>query len=272
MIQTGYVWPNRARLAVMVTAMFEAWPEGQAPPYSPMASAMRTGTPDRQGVSWAEYGGRSGVARLLRIFAGFGVAATFCVNAKAAEDFPDAVRAIVAGGHELAGHGYTQDLFLPYLAPDEEQALIRRCTRILTEIGGVRPTGWASPRMTSTPHTAGFLAADGFTWHGDYSDTDLPYVVATPAGGIVALPHSDFTDNRVLRASPRAFYEVYEDTSTFLHRNEPSALLNLTVHAHFGGRPPMAAMLVEIFEHLATLGDVWYPRHDELAALVLAQT
>jgi hypothetical protein len=31
-------------------------------------------------------------------------------------------------------------------------------------------------------------------------------------------------------------------------------------------------MLVEIFEHLATLGDVWYPRHDELAALVLAQT
>jgi len=265
------MWPGGARLAVMVTVMFEAWPDGEAPPYSPMASAMRPGTPDRQGVSWAEYGGRTGIARLLRILEGAGISATFCVNAKAAEDFPETVQAIVAQGHEVAGHGYTQDLFLPYLTPDDEHALIRRCSEILTRIGGVRPTGWASPRMTSTPHTAGFLATEGFTWHGDYSDTDLPYVVTTPSGVIVALPHSDFTDNRVLRASPRAYFEVYEDTSLFLHRNEPGGLLNLTLHAHFGARPPMAAMLVEILEHLATLGDIWYPRHDELAKLVLSQ-
>ena len=265
------LWPNGARLAVLVTVMFEAWPEGEGPQYSPMASALRPGTPDLQGVSWSQYGGRTGVARFLRIFAGAGIKATFCINAKAAEEFPDAVRAIVAGGHEIAGHGYTQDLFLPYLAPDDERELIRRCTEILTRIGGVRPTGWASPRMTPTAQTAGFLAADGFTWHGDYHDTDLPYVLTTAHGPIVALPHSDFTDNRVLRASPRAFFDVYEDTSLFLHRNEPGGLLNLTLHAHFGARPPMAAMLVEILEHFATLGDVWYPRHDELAATVLSR-
>ena len=51
------------------------------------------------------------------------------------------------------------------------------------------------------------LSALGYLWLGDYHDTDLPYVVETPAGKLVALPHSDFTDNRVLRGSPRDFLD-----------------------------------------------------------------
>jgi peptidoglycan/xylan/chitin deacetylase (PgdA/CDA1 family) len=262
-------WPGNARLAVMLTFMFEAWPDGEAPPYSPMTSPMRAGAPDRQGISWAEYGGRTGVARFLRILAAAWLHATFAINARAAEKFPDAVRAIAAGGHEIAGHGYTQDLVMPYLSAEEERALIRRCRDTLAQIGGVKPVGWASPRMTPSAHTADLLAADGFLWHGDYSDTDLPYVVRTAHGPLVALAHSDFTDNRALRASPRAFYDVYRDTATYLHREEPGGLMNLTMHAHFGGRPPMAAMLVEILAHLRALGEVWFPRHDELAALVM---
>lgn len=267
----GELWPNGARLAVAVTVMFEAWPAGEGPQYSPMASALRPGTADLQGVSWSRYGGRTGVARLLRIFADAGIKATFCINAKAAEDFPDAVRAIVAAGHEIAGHGYTQDLFLPYLAPADEQALIRRCTEILTRIGGVRPTGWASPRMTPTERTAGFLAADGFTWHGDYHDADLPYVVTTANGPIVALPHSDFTDNRVLRGSPRDFFDVYKDTFDFLYQREKPSLLNLTVHAHFGGRPMMSAMLRQLLRYMKGFPEVWFARHDQVARWVLAQ-
>ena len=34
-------WPEGARIAVMVTVMFEAWPEGKGPPYGPMASGLR---------------------------------------------------------------------------------------------------------------------------------------------------------------------------------------------------------------------------------------
>lgn len=261
----AYRWPGNARLAVMLTVMFEAWTEGKAPPYSPMTSPMREGTLDLQGIAWAEYGGRTGVFRFLRVFEEFGVKATFGINARAAEQFPATVEAIAAAGHEIAGHGYTQDGFMPYLARDEERALIRRCTEILTRIGGTRPVGWASPRMTPTPHTAELLAAEGYRWHGDYHDADLPYIVTTPAGSLVALAHSDFTDNRVLRGSPRTFFELYRDTAAFLHRSEPGGLINITMHAHFGGRPPMAAMLVEVLEFLHGLGEVWFARHDELA-------
>ena len=162
-------------------------------------------------------------------------------------------------------------MFLPYMAPDEEQALIRRCARIIADATGAAPVGWASPRMSPSAHTAGFLAADGFLWHGDYNDTDLPYVVDTPHGQVVALMHSDFTDNRVMRGSPRDFLDVHLDTFDFLTGTGQPEIMNLTVHAHVGGRPPLAAMLDRILRHMQAAGGVWFARHDEVARWVLTQ-
>ncbi|MCX7151571.1 MAG: polysaccharide deacetylase family protein, partial [Proteobacteria bacterium] len=116
-------WPDGARIAVMVTVMFEAWPEGKGPPYGPMASGLREGTLDLQSVAWAHYGGRTGIWRLLRILDGFGVKATVAANAVAIERFPEAGKAIAAGGHEIAGHSYAQNMFMPYCSEEEERTL-----------------------------------------------------------------------------------------------------------------------------------------------------
>jgi hypothetical protein len=124
--------------------------------------------------------------------------------------------------------------------------------------------------MTPTPRTAELLAREGYLWHGDYHDTDLPYVVDAGGSRLVALPHSDFTDNRVMRSSPRDFYDAYKDTFDYLYQNEPGSLLNVTVHAHFGARPPLAAMVHAIFKHMRNFSDVWFARHDEMARHVLA--
>ena len=264
-------WPGGAQIAVMVTVMYETWPEGKTPPYSPMASPLREGVIDRQGISWAEYGGRTGIWRLKELFDHAGVKGTICANARAVERYPDSIRALHEAGHEIAGHSYTQNMFLPYMVPDEEQALIRRCTKIIQDATGERPVGWASPRMSPTEHTAGFLAQDGFVWHGDYNDTDLPYVVDTPQGQVVALMHSDFTDNRVMRGSPRDFLDVHIDTFDFLSGTGQPEIMNLTVHAHFGGRPPLAAMVARILQHMQSMPGVWFARHDELARWVLKQ-
>ena len=264
-------WPEVARIAVMVTVMFEAWPEGKGPPYGPMASGLREGTLDLQSIGWAHYGGRTGIWRLLRLLESFGVSATVAANAMAIERFPEAGKAIAQGGHEIAGHSYTQNMFMPYCSEQEERDLIKRCCDSIESISGQRPVGWASPRMTPSPHTARILAEQGFLWHGDYHDTDLPYVVETPAGSLVALPHSDFTDNRVLRGSPRDFHDVYKDTFDFLYQNEPGGLLNLTLHAHFGARPPIAAMLHKLLTYMRGFPGVWFARHDALSRRVLAQ-
>jgi allantoinase len=270
MQELKYAWPGRARIAVMVTVMFESWPEGKGPPYGPMASALRDGTLDLQSISWANYGGRTGIWRLMRLFDAHRVKATICANAKSVERFPEAAKELLRRGHEIAGHSYTQDMFLPYCKPDEERDLIRRCADVIESVTGARIAGWASPRMTPTTHTARFLAEDGYLWHGDYHDTDLPYTVDTGGGKIVALPHSDFTDNRVLRGSPREFFDVYKDTFDFLYETEPGALLNLTLHAHFGARPPLAAMVHNILKYMRGFDGVWFARHDELARHVRA--
>ncbi|HEX7228121.1 MAG TPA: polysaccharide deacetylase family protein [Candidatus Binatia bacterium] len=265
-------WPDNRRMAVMITVMFEVWSDGKAPPYSPMTTALKPGTPDLLGISWSQYGGRTGVWRLMRILDECDVRGTVCLNAKCAEDFPDAVKQLHDRGHEISAHSYTQDLVLPYLSAPEEKDLIQKCTRIIESVVGTRPVGWFSPVAAPTVNTARFLAEEGFLWHGDYNDTDLPYAIDTPAGSLVAIAHSDFTDNRTLRSSPRDFYNVYKDTFDFLYRAESPSLINLTVHTHFGGRPLMAAMLSELLHYMKGFAGVWFARHDEIARWVLEQT
>lgn len=264
-------WPNDEKIAVMITIMFEVWSEGKAPPYSPMTTALKPGTPDLLGISWSQYGGKTGIWRFIKILDETEIKGTVCLNAKGAEDFPEAVKELNRRGHEIAGHSYTQDLVLPYLAPAEEKAVIDRCTRIIEDTVGIRPLGWFSPVAAPTAHTAEFLAQAGYLWHGDYNDTDLPYMFETPKGRLVAIAHSDFTDNRTLRSSPRDFYNVYKDTFDYLYRHERPSLLNLTVHAHFGGRPLMSAMLHELLHYMKSFPEVWFARHDEVARWVLKQ-
>ena len=272
MQQDGQHWANKAKIAVLVTVMFEAWSEGKAPSYSPMTTPLKEGTVDRLGISWAEYGGKTGIWRIMETLDEFGVQATVCVSGRSAELFPEAVRDLRKRGHELAAHSYTQDQILCYLALEEEREVIHKCSRIIEGAAGIRPAGWFSPRATPTQYTAEFLAEEGFLWHGDYNDTDLPYPLKTAKGTIVAIPHSDFTDNRVLRGSPRDFYQVYKDTFDYLYRTESMGMINLTVHAHFGGRPLMSAMLWEVLRYMKGFPNVWFARHDEIARQVLGQT
>ncbi|HWP57702.1 MAG TPA: polysaccharide deacetylase family protein [Candidatus Acidoferrales bacterium] len=262
-------WPDNAKIAVLITVMLESWSEGKAPPYSPMTTALRPGTLDLLGISWSEYGGKTGIWRIARILESFGVKATVCANAKCAELYPDAVRRLADGGHEIAAHSYTQDTILPYLSADEERDIIRRSAGILERATGCRPRGWFSPVAAPTPRTAEFLAEENFLWHGDYNDTDFPYALTTAKGTLVAIPHSDFTDNRVLRASPADFLAVYRTTFDYLYENEPAGMINFTVHAHFGGRPLMSAMIFAALKYFKQFPRVWFARHDEVAEWVL---
>ncbi len=58
-------WPDQKKLAVIVTVMFEVWSEGKAPPYSPMTTSLKPGTADLLGISWSQYGGKTGIWRLF---------------------------------------------------------------------------------------------------------------------------------------------------------------------------------------------------------------
>jgi peptidoglycan/xylan/chitin deacetylase (PgdA/CDA1 family) len=267
--QRGFRWPKNARIAVVMTCLLENWSEGKGPPFSVQTTSLRPGTHDRAAMTWGTYGGRAGVWRLLKILDANQIPSTFVANARALELNPAAAVQIVKSGHEIAGHSYAQDDLLAYLNPEEEKEIIQRCVRIITEISGERPKGWLSPVLASTERTEGILADEGFLWYGDYNHVDLPFVVPVGQKSIVALPHSDFADHRVLRQNPRDWFDVYKDTFDYLYENEPTSYLNITVHCHFGGRPLIATHVDKILKYIRGFADVWIVRHDELAQWVL---
>lgn len=268
--QDGFHWPGGARIAVAVTCLLESWSPGKGPPFSVQTTALKPGVQDRAAMTWGTYGGHAGVWRLLRILDANKVPATFCANARSLELAPAAARQIVRSGHEVAAHSYLQDTILAYLSPEEERAVIRRTKAIIEKVTGQVPVGWLSPVLASSEHTERFIAEEGFLWYGDYNHADLPFAFPIAGRKLVALPHSDFADHRVLRANPRDWYDVYKDSFDYLYHNEPTSFINVTVHCHFGGRPLIAAQIDRILKYIRGFPDVWIVRHDELARWVIA--
>src|SRR5262249_16564721 len=95
MAKRPFAWPNGKRIAVTMTAMLETWSEGKPPPYGVQATPLKPGTIDHGGIAWGSYGGKVGVWRIIELMRRNGMRGTFCVNARCAELFPEAVAPIV---------------------------------------------------------------------------------------------------------------------------------------------------------------------------------
>ena len=105
-----FEWPNRARMAVVVTCLLETWSDGKWPPFSVQTTSLKPGTPDLAAAMWGTYGVRAGVWRLLKILGDNKVPATFAANARALELDPRVAAQLVRSGHEIAAHSYTQEI------------------------------------------------------------------------------------------------------------------------------------------------------------------
>jgi allantoinase len=261
-------WPGGKRVAVVLSVMLETWSEGVAPPYSVQATAVKSGAVDHGGIAWGEYGGKVGVWRIMRMLDRFGVLGTFCPNARAAELYPEAIRQLARSGHGLCGHGVYQDQLLTYLTPDQQREAIRTSLDTLQSVSGRRPDGWTSPVLAWTPLTLDMLIDEKLLWYSDPTYIDVPQILNGKAGSIVGIPASDFSDNRVLRASPRDYLDVYRGTFEHLRRTESASLLHLTLHCHWGGRPLMTAVVEELLDELKRSDDVWFTTNTELAQFV----
>ena len=262
-------WPGGKPIAVLVSILFETWSDGKAPSYFPRTTPLKPGTVDRGAIQWAQYGGNEGLWRILRTLDRHSVPATIFCSGRCGELYPQVIAAAAEGGHDIAGHGYTQDGLFCYMTPAEERAAIRKTLDALERACGIRAQGWATPAYSWTEHTFDLLRAEGVTWYGDALDISLPRRQATAHGDIVAFPWSDFVDNRVLRGTPRSFFDVYRDTFEYLRAHEPLGLIHIGFHSHFGGRPLMTAVFDKLLAFLCAQPDAHFPGHAALARWVL---
>lgn len=152
---------------------------------------------------------------MLALFAEAEVRVTCFFLGWVAERFPELVRAAVAGGHEIASHGYAHRLVYR-MSPQDLLEDIRKAKAIIEDAGGRRVKGYRCPGFSVTRETPWFfekVVEAGHVYdssvfpalrgHGGLEQGQVaPHVIDTPAGALSEFP---ITVARVL-GKPMCFF------------------------------------------------------------------
>jgi polysaccharide deacetylase family protein (PEP-CTERM system associated) len=205
--------------------MYELAPRPQAAPGERIRNAMTCDVEDYFQVSaFAPYIDRASwpsrecrveanMDRILALFERKGVHATFFTLGWIAERYPQVVRRIVAGGHELASHGYGH-----LRASDQTRAEfandIRSSKALLEDIGGQAVLGYRAPSFSIG--RANLWALDELLAAG-YRYSSSIYPIAHDHYGMPEAPRFAFYPN-----GPDGLLEVPITTVQMLKRNLPA--------------------------------------------------
>jgi len=273
MRQTAWEWPGGKRIAVIFNICLEAWSDGKAPGISPMGNPLPAGALDTMAISWAAYGVKRGIYRLLDVLAAQKAKASVMTSAIIAERAPEAVKAVADADHEVLSHSYTMDVIPALLSAEEQKTNIARCTSLLRDASGKPVQGWLSPRGTSGTDLPRLLAEAGYKWYGDVFDSDLPYVQRFGNASIVAIPFStDVNDMPFMKYGnpPKLMLESFEENLTIARAQiDATAIIDVTVHAHIFGHPRGAHYFELIVRQTMNSPDLWVATRLEIADFML---
>src|SRR6185503_13407567 len=104
-------------------------------------------------------GVEEGLPKLLVLLEQLGVQATFFTTGEVAQKYPEAVRAVLAGRHELACHGMTHTSFTS-MTRDQARAEITESAAILRDHSAV--TSFRAPYLRFPDAYLGLLEDEGF--------------------------------------------------------------------------------------------------------------
>lgn len=240
-----------------------------------MASDPRNA--DRPGVlSQARYGPRVGVPLILQTLARHGIKGSFFIPGVNVERYPEMVRSIVDGGHEVAIHGYTHTAPADLNRVQEREEL-ERAHAALTGAGG-QVTGYRSPSWDVSADTLDLLEERGITYASQFMDDLRPY--RHPGRRLIELPvawmlddwpyFTWYADNtaRTIRSTPEVEVIWREELDGI---RELGGSYILTMHPEVSGRPSRIALLDRIIAYARAQPSVWIATCAEIAAHVDAQ-
>lgn len=140
----------------------------------------------------------SNVDRILDMLARHDTHATFFTLGWIAERYPELVRKIVAGGHELASHGYAH-LRATEQSPELFLADIRLAKAVLEDVGGLEVAGYRAPSFSigdSNPWALDCIREAGYRYsssvypvkHDHYGVPDAPRFPYASRDGLTEVP------------------------------------------------------------------------------------
>ena len=159
------------------------------------------------------------VGRILEMLAERDVKATFFTLGWIAERYPQLVRGIVQGGHELASHGYGHERASD-LSPEAFSQDIRRAKALLEDLGGAPVLGYRAPSFSiGVGNLWAFdqLARAGYQYsssiypiqHDHYGMPDSPRFAYRVGSGLLEIPVTTLrVMNRNLPSSGGGYFRL----------------------------------------------------------------
>lgn len=223
------------------------------------------------------YGPKVAVPRQLQILERQDTRATFFIPGFTAECYPDVVRRIADGGHEIAHHGYLHEPMQGTDAATEARYLDRGLDA-LAKAAGIRPTGYRAPWWELNWHSAALLADRGFLYDPSLLDGDPPYRFSVGEGSprdLVEIPvdwalddweqyafHTGVTGSGVIE-SPAKVLEMWTLEAEAHHA--AGSCFVLTNHPFISARPTKAVALEQLMDRVKSLDGMWVTTMAEIA-------
>jgi putative urate catabolism protein len=217
-----------------------------------------------------EYGSRAGFWRLMRLFEERRIPITVFAVAMALERNPDAARAMVEQGHEVASHGWR---WIDYQDVDEatERDHMRRAVASIERLTGARPLGWYTGRTGARTQRL-VVEHGGFLYDADSYADDLPYWVRIGATDHLVVPYTlEANDMRFATAqgfnAGDQFFAYLRDSFDVLYAEGEQApkMMSVGLHCRLAGRPGRFAALRRFLDHVQAHDKVWICRRVDIA-------
>jgi peptidoglycan/xylan/chitin deacetylase (PgdA/CDA1 family) len=258
-------WPGGAEMAVALT--FDV--DGEAPWLGESPENERRLTLLSQG----RFGPGRGLGRILDLLAELDIPATFYVPGHTADQHPEAVAAILAGGHEVGHHGYLHRS-TDGLDADGQRAELEAGLAALGR-HGVHPAGYRSPGWELTPETLALLTELEFSYDSSMMADDQPYWETSGAHPLLELPgHWSLCDwpyfgwtpyHGGLLADPAAVERIWLEEFESARREHRA--VTYTMHPEAVGRGYLISMLRRVITSMLSRGHPWFATHAQIAAL-----
>jgi peptidoglycan/xylan/chitin deacetylase (PgdA/CDA1 family) len=217
-----------------------------------------------------EFGGRVGIWRLIELFDQHRIKATIFTVGRICELYPQALKAAVMSGHELADHMWEHRV---PKEPELELDHLRKTAAALEKISGRRPVG------SRSQHTPTLLRSEGYLYNSHGSSSHLPYYLMDSNGlpCILELPFHYAIDDAMYfsfawLASPNAAQRLSDTDrvfdlwwAAFVQQYQQGGYLNICLHPFVSGRALRVAMLDRLIARMKTLPGVWFATCEEVA-------
>ena len=240
------------RILVHLVVNVEHWQFDHAMPRTIITPPHgRETVPDVPNFSWADYGMRAGLPRLLDLITSRGLPASTSFNAGVIDAYPQAALAMREAGWEFIGHGMHQKA--TNHVEGGEAALVRACLDKIEGFTGKRPRGWLSPGLRETVDTPDVLKAAGLDYVCDWVVDDVPNWMTTRAGPLMAMPYNlEINDSIVYAIERHATGEMLRRLAFTLEQFEQESRETVRVLA-IGLHPHLIAVPHRIHEFAGML-------------------